>query len=190
MGSGVFRAGWCVLVLSVGLSSCSSTTEGWIQVTQHRAEICRRIGANITDTNQRIAEYRREGLIGPRLSVLDQPELLPKGRVYRKMVSSLSDRDLVREINAKFSPSYTYEYAERLHRRGNDEDALRFSYMGNLPLSPVAFKTDGRSLSYKNEYLKEYGGYPPSQCLAYVLCSSEGVEAPVFLADCKDLRDS
>jgi len=172
--------------LAVTLAACGPIGEDWVQIDQGHAELCRLASTRISAVNQRLAAYRREGI--PRLSVLDDAELLPKGRIYGQMVSSLSDQQLIKEINEKFSPSYAYEFAERLHRQGRDEEALRFAYAGLLELNPIAYRTDGRNISYRNKFLREYGGYPPSECLAYSLCSDVGSEKPDFIADCDKLR--
>lgn len=172
--------------LAVTLAACGSLGGDWVKIDQRRGALCRLVDERISAVNLRAAEYRREGLGSQ--SVLDDAELLPRGKIYGQMVASLSDKDLIKEINSKFSLSYPYEYAERLHRRGRDEEALRFAYTGLLEFSPVAYRTDGQNISYKNQFLKQYGGYPPSECLAYSLCADFGVKRPDFLADCEKLR--
>lgn len=171
--------------LAVVLSACAPAKESWIGITQDHAELCRLAGEHIAKNNKLLLEARREGVSKMGLG---DPELMPRGRIYERMAGSLSDRDLIFEINNKFSAAYTYEYAERLYRRGASEDSLRFAYAGVISSSPAAFKTDGRNLSYRNEYLKESGGFPPSECLVYTICNDQKIEAPSYLSDCEKMR--
>ena len=184
-GPGLLRAFAVLAAVGVALTSCESAPSDWIEIGQGRKQLCLLTGDRIAEINQRLATSGND-ISSP--SVLADRDLLPQGKIYRRMVSSLSDEALLRQINQKFSPSYTYEYAERLLHAGRSEKALQFAYAGLTPMASVSFRTDGNRVFYKNEYLKEYGGYPPSVCIAYSVCADQHIEAPSFLSNCKNLR--
>ena len=115
-------------------------------------------------------------------------ELMPGGRIHVQMVSSLSDQELLSNINSKFTPAYSYEYAEKLNERGQKSKALQFAYLGTITPSPSAFKADGNNLRYKTEYLREVGGYLPSACLAAEICGDAMTTKPLDYQSCPLLR--
>jgi hypothetical protein len=121
-------------------------------------------------------------------SVVDL-DLMPNGYIYEKEIASLSDEDLLIAINnKKFSLFYVYEYAERLHKRGMEIEALRVSYLGTLPILPKKYSISRGSVRYRGEVSNVGSGFMPSDCLASEICGDLVAEKPLYSESCRVVR--
>jgi hypothetical protein len=105
------------------------------------------------------------------------------------MVTNLSDAELLRAINShEITPSYAYEYAERLYRRGHPEEALPLAWVGTISPSPRRYRISKKGVQYSEAIVNQIGGDMPSECLAVEICRDLITERPLYWSHCQALR--
>jgi hypothetical protein len=143
----------------------------------------------VTRNNQTLRSTFDDPSKPPPFDRLQDEAVLPGGRTYVAMVSSLSDAELIRAINSrKITPSYVYEYAERIYRRGKSVEALPLAYVGTISPSPRKYRVSKEEIEYTSESVNQIGGDIPSECLAVEICKGEIVQRPIYWNSCHAMR--
>jgi hypothetical protein len=178
-----------LILASFALAGCQPVRQDWISPPAGKAALCRLVGENVTRNNQIL----RSTFDNPNEPVpfdqLQDEAVLPGGRTYVAMVSSLSDAELLDAINRReITPSYVYEYAERLYRRGKFEEALPLAYSGTISPSPLRYKFSESGIQYTAQTVKQIGADLPSECLAVEICKNMITQRPIYWNNCHSMR--
>jgi len=178
-----------LVLASIALAGCQPTRHDWVSPPVGKAALCKRVGDNVTRNNQILRSTFDDPNKPVPFDQLQDEAVLPGGRTYVAMVSSLSDAELIRAINSiEITPSYVYEYAERLYRRGRLEESLPLAYSGTISPSPLKYNFSKNGIRYTEETVKQIGGYLPSECLAVEICKDMTPQRPLYWSNCQAMR--
>jgi hypothetical protein len=161
----------------------------WLSPPKQRAALCRSLASNLTRDNEILRSTFDDPQKAPPFEELQDEAVLPGGQIYVSMVTSLSDTELLRAINShEITPSYVYEYAERLYRRGRPDAALPLAWVGTISPSPQRYRISKEGIQYSEATVKQIGGDMPSECLATEICKDLITERPLYWSHCQAMR--
>ena len=183
------RSALIVLIpVVVAVAGCQPK-QVWLSPPKSKDALCRSLSTNLVHNNETLRSTFDDPRKPPPFEELQDEAVLPGGRTYMSMVTALSDAELVRAINSsEITPSYVYEYAERLYRRGHANTALPLAWAGTISPSPQRYRMSKSGFQYSAATVKQIGGDMPSECLAVEICKDFIKERPLYWSQCQVMR--
>jgi hypothetical protein len=184
------RLALIVLIPITGALVGCQPKQVWLSPPKQKDALCRSLASNLARNNEILQTFYEGDQKLPPFEELQDEAVLPGGRIYVSMVTNLSDRELLRAINNReITPSYVYEYAERLYRRGHPDKALPLAWAGTISPSPQKYRFSKKyGIQYSENVVKQIGGDMPSECLATEICKELITERPLYWSHCQAMR--
>lgn len=183
------RLALVVLIPVVAAIAGCQPKQVWLSPPEPKAALCRSLATNLTLNNETLKSTFDDPRKPPPFEELQDEAVLPGGRTYVSMVTNLSDAELLRAINShEITPSYVYEYAERLYRRGRPEAALPLAWAGTISPSPQRYRISKKGIQYSEATVNQIGGDMASECLATEICKDLIAERPLYWGHCQAMR--
>lgn len=177
-----------LIPVAAALAGCQPK-QVWLSPPEPKAALCRSLAINLTRDNEILKSTFDDPQRPPPFEELQDEAVLPGGRIYMSMVTSLSDAQLLRAINSReITPAYVYEYAERLYRRGRPEAALPLAWAGTISPSPQRYRISKKGIQYSEATVNQIGGDMASECLASEICKDLIKERPLYWSHCHAMR--